>query len=48
MPKRKFGKGAHRCVHCGSYGHVYQQHGLKLCRRCFRELAPKMGFKTYS
>ncbi len=48
MTKRKFGKGAHRCTHCGSYGHVYQQYGLKLCRRCFRELAPKMGFCKYS
>jgi small subunit ribosomal protein S29e len=47
MVRRKFGKGAHRCSHCGSYGHVYQAHGLNLCRRCFRELAPKIGFKKY-
>lgn len=47
MTKTKFGKGAHSCMHCGSYGHVYQQHGLRLCRRCFRELATKMGFKKY-
>lgn len=47
MAKRKFGKGAHKCMHCGRYGHVYQMHDLKLCRRCFRELAPKMGFKKY-
>lgn len=47
MPRRKFGKGAHKCIRCGSYGHVYQRYGLNLCRRCFRELAPKMGFKKY-
>ncbi|RLG57431.1 MAG: 30S ribosomal protein S14 [Hadesarchaea archaeon] len=48
MSKAKFGKGAHKCMHCGRYKFVYQQHGLRLCRRCFRELAPKMGFKKYS
>ena len=47
MPRRKFGRGAHKCIRCGRYGHVYQCYGLKLCRRCFRELAPKMGFKKY-
>ncbi len=48
MTKKKFGRGAHKCQHCGRYGHVYQIYKLKLCRRCFRELAPKIGFKKYS
>ncbi len=47
MPKRKFGKGAHKCIRCNRYGLVYQCYGLSLCRRCFRELAPKMRFKKY-
>lgn len=47
MPKRKFGKGAHKCIRCNRYGYVYQCYGLSLCRCCFRELAPKMGFKKY-
>jgi len=47
MAKRKFGKGAHICTRCGRHGPVYQCHGLNLCRRCFREVAPKMGFKKY-
>ncbi len=47
MVKRKFGKGAHKCANCGRSGLVYQSHGLNLCRRCFRELAPKIGFKKY-
>ncbi|MEM2192639.1 MAG: 30S ribosomal protein S14 [Candidatus Hadarchaeales archaeon] len=46
--KVKFGKGAHRCRHCGRYGHIYQRYNLGLCRKCFRELAPKMGFKKYN
>ena len=45
--KRKFGKGAHVCTRCGRSGPVYTQHGLYLCRRCFREMAPKIGFKKY-
>ncbi|MEM2908265.1 MAG: 30S ribosomal protein S14 [Candidatus Hadarchaeales archaeon] len=48
MSKRKFGKGAHICKRCGRPGPVYQCYGLNLCRRCFREIAPKMGFKKYS
>ena len=45
---RKFGKGARKCRNCGRHGYVYQCYGLLLCRRCFRELAPKMGFKKYN
>jgi len=45
--KRRFGKGAHKCSRCGRSGPVFQRLGLMLCRRCFRELAPKMGFKKY-
>ncbi|MEM2878605.1 MAG: 30S ribosomal protein S14 [Candidatus Hadarchaeales archaeon] len=47
MPKAKYGKGAHVCSNCGRHGHIYQRYGLNLCRRCFRELAPRMGFKKY-
>ena len=35
------------CERCGSRGAVYQQLGLHLCRRCFREIAPKMGFEKH-
>ncbi len=44
---RKFGKGARRCMRCGQYGPVIRIHGLMLCRHCFREIAPKLGFKKY-
>jgi small subunit ribosomal protein S29e len=46
--ERKFGKGARKCKVCGRYRKVYQCYGLLVCRKCFRELAPKIGFKKYS
>ncbi len=46
--ERKFGKGSKPCSRCGSYGPVIQQYGLTLCRQCFREVAPKLGFKKYN
>jgi small subunit ribosomal protein S14 len=45
--ERRFGKGSRRCKRCGSHVAVIQAHGILLCRRCFRELAPKLGFKKY-
>ena len=46
IPKdRKYGKGVVRCRRCGSrVGHI-DKYGLDVCRRCFREIAPKIGFK---
>lgn len=40
-------KKAQKCNRCGTRGAVYHQMGLNLCRRCFREIAAKMGFKKY-
>jgi small subunit ribosomal protein S14 len=49
MPKkREFGKGSRRCRRCGTYEAIIQKYGLMLCRRCFREVAEKIGFKKYS
>ncbi|MCZ6648598.1 MAG: 30S ribosomal protein S14 [Thaumarchaeota archaeon] len=44
---RKFGKGAKHCKRCGNYTTVLQQYDLNLCRQCFREVAPMMGFRKY-
>lgn len=44
---RKFGKGARPCRRCGQFGPVIQKYNLMLCRQCFREVAPKMGFKKF-
>ena len=42
-PKKK----AKKCMRCGSCNAVYHRLGINLCRRCFREMAPKMGFRKY-
>lgn len=45
---RKYGKASRPCRRCGTYNAVIRAYGLTLCRRCFREVAPKLGFKKYS
>ncbi|WP_084761140.1 30S ribosomal protein S14 [Caldivirga sp. MU80] len=44
---RRFGRGSLRCVRCGTHEAVIRRYGLMLCRRCFREVAPQLGFKKY-
>ncbi len=44
---RKFGKGAIKCRICGTHIGVIRKYGLNICRRCFREVAEKIGFKKY-
>jgi small subunit ribosomal protein S29e len=46
--ERKFGKGSRPCIRCGSYGPIIRRYGLNLCRQCFREIAPQLGFKKYN
>ncbi len=44
---RKFGPTTKKCIRCGSNkGHI-GKYGINLCRQCFREIAPKLGFKKY-
>jgi len=45
---RKYDKGSRACIRCGQYGPVIQKYGLMLCRQCFREVAPQLGFKKYN
>ncbi len=45
--ERKFGKVVNRCKRCGTTDGVIRKYGLGYCRRCFREIAPLMGFKKY-
>ena len=46
--KRSCGVALRKCKHCGRVrGHI-NKYGLHLCRQCFREMAPKIGFKKYS
>ncbi|BFI73343.1 hypothetical protein YN1_3300 [Nanoarchaeota archaeon] len=44
--ERRFGKGAVRCVVCGSHDRVIRRYNLYLCGRCFRELAKTLNFKV--
>jgi small subunit ribosomal protein S14 len=46
LPK-KFGKGTKTCRRCGNHRGVISSYGLMYCRRCFREVAPSVGFKKY-
>ncbi len=45
---RKFGKGARRCIRCGTHEALIRKYGLNICRRCFREVAEELGFRKYS
>ena len=46
--KRSTGQTLKSCSRCGRFGGSVSQYGLSLCRQCFREIAPKIGFKKYS
>lgn len=41
------GKGKRMCRLCGTSRGVIRSHNLYICRRCFREVAPKINFKKY-
>lgn len=46
--ERKFGPETKRCVRCwNTHAHI-GKYGLNLCRKCFREISTKIGFKKYS
>ena len=36
------------CRKCGRKRGMIRRHGLRLCRQCFRDMAPEIGFKKYS
>ncbi|HIH86911.1 MAG TPA: 30S ribosomal protein S14 [Methanosarcinales archaeon] len=44
----KFGRGANECRRCGRKQGLVRKYGIYLCRQCFREIAPDMGFNKYS
>ena len=45
---KNYGKRSRPCRRCGTYNAVIRKYGLNLCRRCFREIAERIGFKKYS
>lgn len=46
--QRSCGVNRIRCRRCGLAGAHISKYGLHYCRHCFREVAPKIGFKKYS
>ena len=45
---RSCGINTKKCKRCGTcHGHISKS-GLNICRRCFREVARKLGFKKFS
>ncbi|HVL87693.1 MAG TPA: 30S ribosomal protein S14 [Candidatus Thermoplasmatota archaeon] len=47
-PNARFGRGANRCQRCGVFTGLIRKYRLFVCRHCFREIGPDLGFKKYS
>jgi len=45
--KHKTGPGSRACIRCGTPNGLIRRYGLNICRKCFREVAPAMGFKKF-
>jgi len=46
--ERTTGISRYRCRRCLRIGAFIKKYNLNLCRQCFREIAPKIGFKKFS
>ncbi|MHB1439567.1 MAG: 30S ribosomal protein S14 [Cuniculiplasma sp.] len=46
-PTKKFGR-VEGCVRCGRKRGMVRRYGIRMCRQCFRETAPSIGFKKFS
>lgn len=46
--ERSCGRTTKKCQRCGRIRGHLSQYGLDLCRQCFRDIAPKIGFKRYN
>ncbi|MFC2153951.1 30S ribosomal protein S14 [Candidatus Altiarchaeota archaeon] len=46
--KKEFNARNLVCSVCGAHRGVIHKYGLEICRRCFREVAPRIGFKKFS
>lgn len=44
---RTCGKAKKKCRRCGRNGAHIDKYGLDVCRQCFREVGPKIGFKKF-
>ncbi|MBI4981245.1 30S ribosomal protein S14 [Candidatus Woesearchaeota archaeon] len=46
--KRSCGLTTKRCRNCGRHRGLISKYNVMLCRQCFREIGPSIGFKKYS
>ena len=46
--KRTCGVSNFKCRMCGSMRAHIKKYGLNMCRRCFRDVATKIGFKKFN
>jgi len=46
--ERTTGIATKKCEKCGRFGAHISSYGLNLCRHCFREMAPELGFNKYN
>lgn len=44
----RFGRGANACTRCGRHRGLIRRYSIYVCRQCFREIAPSLGFKKLS
>lgn len=47
LEHRQQGKGQRKCRFCGSARALIRSYGLRICRRCFREVGEQVGFRKY-
>ncbi|MFX0198178.1 MAG: 30S ribosomal protein S14 [Candidatus Hodarchaeota archaeon] len=45
--RQAYGKGNRACRRCGTTRGLIRRYGLNVCRRCFREIARKLGFTKF-
>ncbi|OIO66330.1 30S ribosomal protein S14 [Candidatus Woesearchaeota archaeon CG1_02_57_44] len=46
--ERSTGLSKRKCRRCQRTGAHIRSYGLHLCRHCFREIAPSIGFKKFN
>lgn len=45
---RQKGRGLRKCRICGNARAVIRSYNLYICRRCFRDVGPSLGFRKMS
>jgi len=46
--ERTCGKTVKKCTRCGTSRGYINKYGIGVCRRCFRDIATKIGFKKFN